>query len=255
MEDKYKVLATDIIRSKHVVAFTGSGISSESGIPTYRGAGGLWSKYDPNRYANIHYFKQDPSYYWSFFRDIRYPMLQEVVPNKAHFALAEMERMGHLLTVITQNIDGLHQEAGSASVIELHGTTRIITCTKCAEEYPMEVVFPMLDKEIPPLCPECQGILRPAVIFFGESLNPDVIGRAYEEADCCDFLIVVGSSLVVYPAADLPVTAKQRGAGLAIINLDPTPMDQLADHVIYEEAGTALPHIVSHLDMNLNESG
>jgi NAD-dependent deacetylase len=248
MEDKCKAMAADILKSKHVVAFTGAGISSESGIPTYRGAGGLWTKYDPNRYANIHYFKKDPSYYWSFFRDVRFPMLKEVVPNKAHLALAEMERMGHMQTVITQNIDGLHQEAGSTSVIELHGTTRIIICMKCAEEYPMEAVFPLLDKEIPPRCNVCQGVLRPAVIFFGESLSPDVIGRAYEEADCCDFLIVVGSSLVVYPSADIPVTAKQRGAGLAIINVDPTPMDPLADYVIHEEAGTALPLIVSHLE-------
>lgn len=247
MDDIYRVIASDILKSRHVVAFSGAGISSESGIPTYRGAGGLWTKYDPDRYANIHYFEKDPSYYWSFFRDVRYPMLNSVVPNKAHLALAELERLGHMQTVITQNIDGLHQEAGSTSVIELHGTTRIITCTNCAEEYPMEVVFPLLDEEIPPLCRECQGILRPAVIFFGESLNPDVIERAYEEADCCDFLLVVGSSLVVYPAADLPVTAKQHGAGLAIINKEPTPMDHIADYVLHEEAGTALPQIVEHL--------
>lgn len=247
MDDRYEAIARDIQKSLHVVAFTGAGISSESGIPTYRGAGGLWNKYDPNRYANIHYFKKDPSYYWRFFRDVRYPLLKKVVPNKAHLALAEMEQMGYMQTVITQNIDGLHQEAGSTSVIELHGTTRFITCTSCAEEYPMEAVFPILDEEIPPLCQECQGVLRPAVIFFGEPLNPQVIGRAYEEADCCDFLLVVGSSLVVYPAADLPVTAKQRGAGLAIINKDPTPMDQLADYVIHEEAGTVLPQIVEFL--------
>ncbi len=247
MDDVYNAISADILKSQHVIAFTGAGISSESGIPTYRGAGGLWTKYDPNRYANIHYFKKDPSYYWSFFRDVRYPMLNIVVPNKAHLALAEMEQMGHMQTVITQNIDGLHQEAGSTSVIELHGTTRIITCMNCAEEYPMEAVFPILDKQIPPLCQECQGVLRPAVIFFGEPLNPQVIGRAYEEADCCDFLLVMGSSLVVYPAADLPVTAKQRGASLAIINKDPTPMDQLADYVIHEEAGTALPQIVESL--------
>ena len=247
MDDVYNAISRDILKSQHVIAFTGAGISSESGIPTYRGAGGLWTKYDPNRYANIHYFKEDPSYYWSFFRDVRYPMLNTEVPNKEHLALAEMEQMGHMQTVITQNIDGLHQEAGSTSVIELHGTTHIITCMNCAEEYPMEAVIPILDKQIPPLCQECQGVLRPAVIFFGESLNPDVIGRAYEEADCCDFLIVVGSSLVVYPAADLPVTAKQRGAGLVIINKDPTPMDQLADYVIHEEAGTVLPQIVERL--------
>jgi NAD-dependent deacetylase len=247
MDGRYQSIATAIQSSRHTVALTGAGISSESGIPTYRGAGGLWTKYDPNRYANIHYFKKDPSYYWSFFRDVRYPMLSTVVPNKAHLALAEMEQTGHMQTVITQNIDGLHQEAGSTSVIELHGTTRLITCTNCAEEYPMEVVLPILDKEIPPLCKECQGVLRPAVIFFGEPLNPEVIGRAYEEADCCDYFLVIGSSLVVYPAADLPVTAKQRGAGLVIINKNPTPMDQLADYVIHEEAGTALPQIVAHL--------
>jgi NAD-dependent deacetylase len=252
MDDLYEAISAEILMSQHVVAFTGAGISSESGIPTYRGAGGLWTKYDPDRYANIHYFKKDPSYYWSFFRDVRFPVLKEVVPNNAHLALAAMERMGCLQTVITQNIDGLHQEAGSTSVIELHGTTRIITCMNCAEEYPMEAVFPLLDKEIPPRCKACNGILRPAVIFFGESLNPDVIGRAYEEADCCDFLLVVGSSLVVYPAADLPVTAKQRGAGLAIINKDPTPMDQLADYVIHEEAGTALPQIVTRLTYKQN---
>lgn len=247
MDDVYNAISRDILKSQHVIAFTGAGISSESGIPTYRGAGGLWTKYDPNRYANIHYFKEDPSYYWSFFRDVRYPMLNTVVPNKAHLALAEMEQMGHMQTVITQNIDGLHQEAGSTSVIELHGTTRIINCMNCGEEYPMEAVIPILDKQIPPLCQECQGVLKPAVIFFGESLNPEVIGRAYEEADCCDFLIAVGSSLIVYPAADLPVTAKQRGAGLVIINKDPTPMDQLADYVIHEEAGTVLPQIVERL--------
>lgn len=247
MDNTPEAIATAIQSSRYTVALTGAGISQESGIPTYRGEGGLWAKYDPNRYANIHYFEKDPSYYWSFFRDVRYPMLKKVVPNKAHLALAEMEQMGDIQTVITQNIDGLHQEAGSSSVIELHGTTRIITCMSCAEEYPMEAVVLLLEKEIPPLCTECRGVLRPSVIFFGESLNPDVIGRAYEEASACDFLLVVGSSLVVYPAADLPVSAKRRGAGLAIINKDPTPMDHIADYVINEEAGTSLPQIVAHL--------
>jgi len=247
MNNSYKALAADIRRAKYAVAFTGAGISSESGIPTYRGKGGLWTKYDPNRYANIHYFNKDPSYYWSFFKDIRYPMLKEVIPNKAHLALAEMERMGHVQTVITQNIDGLHQEAGSSSVIELHGTTRIITCMDCSETYPMEEIHPKLEKEIPPLCRQCRGVLRPAVIFFGESLDPEVIGRAYQESDACDFFIVVGSSLVVYPAANLPVSAKRKGARLAIVNTEPTPLDQMADYVIHEEAGTALPQIVSHL--------
>ncbi len=126
MMDVIKAVASHIKDSKYVVAFTGAGISFESGIPTYRGEGGLWTKYDPNIYANIYYFHKDPSYYWNFFREVRYPMLKKVKPNRAHVALAEMGRAGHLKTVITQNIDGLHQEAGSSTVIELHGTTRII---------------------------------------------------------------------------------------------------------------------------------
>jgi NAD-dependent deacetylase len=247
MDDTYRAIAEDIRKSTHTVAFTGAGISSESGIPTYRGEGGLWTKYDPKRYANIHYFKKDPSYYWSFFRDIRYPMLKKVLPNKAHLALAEMEQMGHLQAVITQNIDGLHQESGASSVIELHGTTRTIYCMTCSEEYSMEIVFSKLEKDIPPHCEKCRGILRPAVVFFGEPLVPRVIGAAYEEARRCDFLLVVGSSLVVYPAADLPVTAKKRGAGLTIINKEPTPMDHIADYVIHGEAGTVLPKIIAHL--------
>lgn len=245
--DITEALASDIKNSKHIVAFTGAGISAESGIPTYRGEGGLWNKYDPNLYANIHYFRKDPSYYWNFFREVRYPMLKMVKPNKAHFALADLEKAGNLRAVITQNIDGLHQEAGSSSVIELHGTTRTIYCMNCSQEYAMDEVFPLLEVKIPPLCSECQGTLRPAVVFFGEALNPQVLHSAYEEAEACDFLLAVGSSLVVYPAADIPLRAKQRGARLAIINKDGTPLDYLADYVIDDEAGRVLSKIVQNI--------
>ena len=131
--DKTKSLAKDIKDVKIIAAFTGAGISAESGIPTYRGEGGLWTKYDPSKYASISYFLQNPSYYWNFFKDVRYPILKKVKPNKAHEALFELENIGKLKTVITQNIDGLHQEAGSSSVIELHGTTRTIICVDCSE--------------------------------------------------------------------------------------------------------------------------
>jgi NAD-dependent deacetylase len=230
-----------------MVTFTGAGISAESGIPTYRGEGGLWHKYDPNLYASINYFLQDPSYYWSFFRDVRYPMLKKVKPNKSHLALVEIEEMGNLKTVITQNIDGLHQEAGSSSVIELHGTTRIIYCMTCSQKYTMDEVFFMLEVQIPPLCSECKGRLRPDVVFFGEALKSQILALAYAEAEKCDFLLVVGSSLVVYPAADIPLKAKRMGAVLAIINKETTPLDDLADYVIHDEAGKVLPRVVKFL--------
>jgi len=245
--DIFKAIASDIKNTKHIVVFTGAGISAESGIPTYRGEGGLWTRYDPNLYAHIGYFRQNPSYYWNFFKDVRYPMLKEVKPNKAHIALAEIEAIGHLKTVITQNIDGLHQEAGSSSVIELHGTTRIIICMDCSKEYMMDEVYTKLEKQMPPLCSKCNGILRPAVVFFGEMLDPKTIHRAYEEAGKSDLLIAVGSSLVVYPAADIPMRAKQTGAKLVIINKDSTPLDSVADYVINDAAGMVLPQIVESL--------
>lgn len=247
MKDRIEDIASDVKKSKYMVTFTGAGISSESGIPTYRGEEGLWHKYDPNLYANINHFLQDPSYYWNFFRDVRYPMLRKVKPNKGHLALAEIEKIGNLKTVITQNIDGLHQEAGSSSVVELHGTTRVIYCMKCSQEYTMDEVFSILEVEIPPLCSKCKGKLRPAVVFFGEALNPQILRSAYAEAERCDFLLVVGSSLVVYPASDIPLRAKRMDATLAIINKEKTPLDYLADYVINDEAGKVLPQVVNFL--------
>ena len=242
-------LARDLKKSRHVVAFTGAGISSESGIPTYRGEGGVWNTYDPDRYANIAHFRQNPSYYWNFFKDVRYPVLKKAKPNRAHTALAELEKMGKLESVITQNIDGLHQEAGSTRVIELHGTTRIIHCVDCSQEYVFDDVFALLEKELPPLCKKCRGILRPAVVFFGESLDPEVLQLAYDEVNSCDFLLAVGSSLVVYPAADLPVRAKQAGAMLAIVNIDPTPLDDMADIIIHGQAGRVLSDVIGLLQL------
>lgn len=242
--DTLETLTENLKESGNAVAFTGAGISSESGIPTYRGEGGLWNTYDPNRYASIAHFRRDPSYYWNFFKDLRYPVLKEAKPNKAHKALAEMEKMGILRTVITQNIDGLHQEAGSKQVIELHGTARIIRCVSCSCEYSIDEAFSFLEREMPPLCRKCGGTLRPAVVFFGESLDPEVLERAYEKASSCDFLLAVGSSLVVHPAAGIPVRAKQAGASLAIVNIDPTPLDGMADFVVHHQAGQSLSEML-----------
>ena len=247
--DNIKALGSDIQNATSIVAFTGAGISAESGIPTYRGEGGLWTKYDPSKYASIGYFLQNPSYYWNFFKDVRYPILKKVKPNKAHVALFEIEKAGNFKTVITQNIDGLHQEAGSSSVLELHGTTRTIICMDCSKKYTIGEAFEKLAKQIPPLCSKCDGILRPDVIFFGEMLDPETLHNAYEAVASCDLLLAVGSSLVVYPAADIPLRAKQAGAKLAIINIDSTPLDSMADYVINEAAGKVLPQIVKDLPM------
>ena len=243
--DNIEALAKEIQMTQNAVAFTGAGISAESGVPTYRGEGGLWTKYDPSKYASIGYFLQDPSYYWNFFKDVRYPILKNVRPNKAHLALFEMEKAGILKTVITQNIDGLHQEAGSSSVIELHGTTRTIICMECSKKYSIGQAFAKLQQHIPPLCTDCEGILRPDVIFFGETLDPKILRAAYAEVTDCDLLLAVGSSLVVYPAADIPMRAKQAGAKLAIINKGSTPLDAVADYVFDAAAGTILPKLIN----------
>lgn len=220
-----------IAASSRMVVFTGAGISVESGIPTYRGEGGLWNKYDPAKFAHIDHFYKDPDYYWRFFKEIRYPAMKNARPNNAHTALARLEREGVLQAVITQNIDGLHHAAGSLNVLELHGNTRRILCLKCGRRHSMEAVYRLLEIRTPPLCPDCQGRLKPDVVFFGESLPGDVLEAAISASRSCDLFLVAGSSLVVQPAAALPVTAHRNGASVVIINRDPTPLDDMASLV------------------------
>ncbi len=226
--------------ARRVVVFTGAGISAESGIPTYRGDDGVWNKYDPAKYAEIGNFLADPAYYWSFFREVRYPVLREARPNPAHLALARMEQRGKLSAVITQNIDGLHQEAGSKRVLELHGNTRRISCLGCGKGYSLDIVHARLEEVFPPDCPACGGVLKPEVVFFGESLPSEVLDEAVNETRECDLFLVIGSSLVVQPAASLPPLAVQGGARLVIINRDPTPLDQMAHLVLHEKASHVL---------------
>ena len=241
-KEDIKKLKGFINQSKKIVVFTGAGFSAESGISTFRGAGGLWSKYDPNIYANINVFMQDSTYYWSFFRDERYPVIKKAKPNDGHYVLAKLEKRGKIYRVITQNIDGLHQEAGSSKIIELHGNTRKINCLKCNKIYSMDEVYKMLQKEIPPRC-SCGGNLKPGTILFGEPLPQDALDMARIAARNCDLFIVLGSSLVVYPAASLPTIAKKHGAILVIINIDPTPLDEYADIVVNESASKVLAKI------------
>lgn len=229
--------------SNYLVAFTGAGISAESGIPTYRGDNGVWNKYDPNKYANIDNFFREPEYYWSFFKEVRYPVLKKAKPNKAHDALAKLEEKGKLKAVITQNIDGLHQLAGSERVLELHGNTRSISCIDCKKSYSLDEIFNQLKKELTPKCSSCKGTLKPEVVFFGESLPLATLEEAMKITNECDLFLTIGSSLVVQPAASLPIMAKENGSKLIIINKDPTPLDSIADMVFHSSASEVLDRI------------
>ncbi len=243
MDKKISKLKKIVASLDKIVAFTGAGFSADSGISTFRGAGGLWSKYDPSIYADINYFIQDPTYYWSFFRDERYPVIKKAKPNDGHYALVELEKRGKLYRVITQNIDGLHQVAGQSDVIELHGNTRKILCTSCDKTYSMDEAYERLKKELPPRC-SCGAILKPSTVLFGEPLPQVALDMAALAAKNCDMFLVLGSSLVVYPAASMPRIAKRNGAVLVIVNIDPTPMDDIADIVIHEGASKVLSKII-----------
>jgi len=235
-----------IEQSARTVAFTGAGMSVESGIPTYRGTGRLQSQYDSDKYASIEYFHREPAYYWNYFRDVRFPSIENAKPNLGHLALAELERRGILRGVITQNIDGLHQEAGSRKVLELHGNTRQYYCLKCGRRYDFREVREKVDKENPVHCDNCSGLVRPAVIMFGEALDYDVMESAHVWCLECDLLLIIGSSLVVYPAAEFPLVARRAGAKLAIINVDPTPIDPIVEFTAHCPAGNLLAQTVWH---------
>jgi len=238
-DNLYKLIS----ESNHLVAFTGAGISAESGIPTYRGDDGIWNKYDPNKFANIDNFIRDPKYYWNFFKEVRYPVLKKAKPNKAHTALSKLEEKGKLKAVITQNIDGLHQLAGSKYVLELHGNTRRISCLECKKSYTLNEIYRQLKTELPPKCLNCKGTLKPEVVFFGESLPLTTLEEAIKATNECDLFLAIGSSLVVQPAASLPMMAKEGRARLIIINKDSTPLDSIADIVFHSSASEILDKI------------
>lgn len=240
-----RALASILAEVTGCVALTGAGASAASGVPTYRGAGGSWSRYDPQKYASIDYFRKDPTYYWNFFRDERYPALSRAEPNPVHFALASMESSGLLTALVTQNIDGLHQAAGSRRVLELHGNSRRFLCESCGAVHEANQVRELIDTAIPPACPQCsEPRLRPDVVLFGEQLPGEVLSESFRLMSQTPLAMVVGSSLVVQPAAALPVQAIQNGARLVILNVDPTPLDGYADLVVRAPADKVLPRVI-----------
>jgi NAD-dependent deacetylase len=229
------------------VAFTGAGISAESGIPTFRGEGGLWTKYDPVKVASIDSFLQDPGAYWKVSKE-RGPAVLAARPNPGHRALAALERDARLIALVTQNTDGLHQDAGSHRVIELHGSGRTVQCLDCGASEPRAEVQARLEVEMPPRCKTCGGIfLKPTVVMFGEAMPVRAVEEAFALSRVADVMLVVGSSLVVYPAAQIPLAAAESGAALVVVNAEPTPLDGMAAVVIRGRSGEVLPELAARL--------
>ncbi|MDP2840439.1 MAG: NAD-dependent deacylase, partial [Syntrophales bacterium] len=253
-KEKIDRVAEMIAKAKNIVVFTGAGVSTESGIPDFRSPGGFWTKFDPEDFT-IDKFLTSPETrrkQWRFL--LSGDLLKEARPNAAHEAIAALEKLGKVNCVITQNIDNLHQKAGNdpAKVFELHGNMRWILCMDCGERYPLEEILHKngASEEVP-VCGRCSGILKPDVIFFGEALPEETLSKATWHAGHCDLLLVVGSSLVVYPAACMPLYAKQAGASLVIVNLSPTPVDKIADVVIHASAGETMGRILAAVRQGL----
>lgn len=240
-EGLIKRAVKDLLDSQKTIALTGAGISVESGIPDFRSAGGLWSKYDPEEYAHISAFRSNPEKIWHMIKEMM-ELVLGAEPNPAHSALAELEQMDLLSSVITQNVDGLHQRGGSKEVIEFHGSNQWLVCLQCG--YRQEAASFSFE-DIPPRCPQCSSILKPDVVFFGEPIPGEAQARAFEEARTCDVVLVVGTSAVVYPAAGIPTLAKQNRAKIVEINTEPTALTgYISDYLIQGPAGQILPKIV-----------
>ena len=239
-------LAELIRRRQPCVVLTGAGVSTESGIPDFRSPTGLWAKFDPLEYGSIEAFRRDPHKVWSFYKP-RISMLTEAEPNPAHHALAELEDLGFVDAIVTQNIDRLHERAGSTEVVEVHGSIRTCSCPLCGERYGLERVLELLAEADAPACAACGEILKPDVVFFGELLQPAQMERAFELARRARLLLVVGSALEVHPVAGLPQETLDAGGELAIVNLGPTRFDAQASLSLESSAGEVLSTVVARL--------
>ncbi|MFX0102094.1 MAG: NAD-dependent deacetylase [Candidatus Hodarchaeota archaeon] len=236
-------IADDLITNKHAVVLTGAGVSTPSGIPDFRSKGGLWERYNPDTYANLFIFLEDPSYYWKMARETT-PLILNAKPNIIHYSIVELEKLGIVDVIITQNIDFLHQRAGSKNVIEVHGTYETVTCMKCREKrVRRDIVEQLMTTDCPPLC-SCGGIFAPDVILFNQPLDPGTMQAASTSSLNCKSMIVIGSSLVVSPANTLPFLAQRNGAMFYIFNNSSTPFDSEADGIILGNAEKTIPKLV-----------
>ena len=238
-------LAALIRDSQTCVVLTGAGVSTESGIPDFRSPTGLWARFDPLEYGSIEAFRADPDKVWRFYAP-RFAMLGEAQPNDAHRALARLEAAGLVRAVVTQNIDLLHSRAGSADVVEVHGSIRTSSCPRCGRRYELAEVVALLQEASAPRC-ECGGTLKPDVVFFGELLPPSAVDRAFALAREARLLLVVGSALEVHPVAGLPLETLDAGGELAIVNLGPTALDRRATLRVEGHAGAVLRAVAEEL--------
>lgn len=242
----YKEVAELLKQARYAIAFTGAGISVESGIPPFRGKEGLWTKYNPEEYAYLEAFMKNPAKVWRMLREM-FEVIFRAKPNEAHYALAKLEEAGYLKGIITQNIDGLHQLAGSKRVIEFHGNCRWLRCVNCGER--VEVTMERINILPYPTCKLCKGPLKPEVIFFGEPIPHETIEEAEAEAKRCDLMLIIGTSGVVYPACNLPYLAKRGGAKIVEINPEETTYTwEITDYFFKERASKALVEILKHLE-------
>jgi len=240
MMDPYALAAAAISTADVTVAVTGAGISAESGVPTFRGRGGIWDKYPPDQYATIDAYNRDPDKVWKFWCELE-TSLSGVKPNPAHSALAELEALGRLQAVITQNIDNLHQEAGSRTVIEYHGNAHWLVCPRCRHRDPFNVAQ---HGDSPPYC-FCGTLMKPDVVMFGEVIPSDALVRSAQLVEKCNVVIVVGTSAQVYPAARLPVLAHQSGAFVIEANTEETDFTSTVTNAFLRgPAGETLPKLV-----------
>jgi len=227
-----------------VAILTGAGISAESGVPTFRGKDGLWNQFRAEDLATPEAFERDPALVWQWY-NWRRGLIAKVEPNPAHKVLAQWERAFPSFVLITQNVDGLHKKAGSTNILELHGNIWKVRCTKestVEENY----LFPL--PEIPPRCPACKALLRPHVIWFGESLDPAILNKAFAFSTSCEVMFAIGTSAFIQPAASFPIAAAEAGAKIVEINPDPTPLTYYADFSFREKAGEILPLINDYLN-------
>ena len=258
MERLIEKAARDLVNSKYAIALTGAGISTESGIPDFRGPSGIWTK-DPEAerraYRSYERFLEDPKAWWE--ERLTSPSLlgnlEKTVPNSGHYALAELEKLGTLKCVITQNVDGLHEKAGTKNLLEYHGSLLKLRCTSCTSRFSQDefdLNKLLMENQLPPSCPKCGGIIKSDGVAFGEPIPSDVAHQSLEEAWKCDLMLICGTSAVVYPFADLPRVARQRKTVAIIeVNAEPTPLTQgkISDYLIQGRTGEILPRIVEEI--------
>jgi NAD-dependent deacetylase len=234
-----------LARAQRVACLTGAGVSAESGVATFRDAQrGLWSQFDPQQLASQEGFAADPGLVWRWYM-ARLEMVESAQPNAGHRALAQLESLAPSFTLVTQNVDDLHERAGSRNVLHLHGSILLFRCNECSAGYGLR--REERTAEMPPTCPVCGGMVRPNVVWFGEGLPAQTSNRAWLASERCEVMLVVGTSAVVYPAAQLPFVAKQRGAAVIDVNPEPTPISQIAGLFLQGRSGKVLPQVVERV--------